>query len=232
VDGTTFSPHLRSAVLRDAYGFSNAFTFVHVGRLAAEKGVETILSAYAIARQSLPEGAIHLVIAGVGPCAAELRARAPRGVTFLGYLDRRTLLPRLYASSDAFVFSSLTETLGLVVLEAMSSGLPVVATPAGGVADHLRDGENGLAYPPNDASAMAQAMVRLVTDRPLVARLGKGARLTAEALSWELELDRLDRSYREIIAEAQPATLQRAGSGDVTRPLQHRDARTTLLSDR
>ena len=65
-------------------------------------------------------------------------------------LDRQRMLPMLYASADAFLFSSLTETLGLVVLEAMSSGLPVIACPAGGVADHLRDGQNGIAVPPDD----------------------------------------------------------------------------------
>lgn len=207
VDGAVFSPERRSNTLRDAYGFANAFTFVHVGRLAAEKGVETILDAYRLAQQALPSGSIHLVIAGVGPSENALRARGTRGVTFLGYLDRRTLLPRLYASCDAFVFSSLTETLGLVILEAMSCGLPVIATAAGGVADHLAHGGNGLAYPPNDASAMARAMIRLATDRDLARRLGKGARATTEALSWERELDRLDNSYREIIAERNEATV-------------------------
>lgn len=205
VDAEVFSPARRSAALRDAYGLTNAFTFVHVGRLAAEKGVGTILDAFAAASRSLPPGAIRLVIAGVGPSADELRARAPKHVTFLGYLNRKTLLPKLYASADAFVFSSLTETLGLVVLEAMASGLPVIATPAGGVADHLRDGENGLAFPPNDAASMAREMVRLAMDRPLAARLAAKARETALALSWERELDRLDQSYRQLLAA--PATV-------------------------
>ncbi|HEX8848650.1 MAG TPA: glycosyltransferase family 1 protein [Gemmatimonadaceae bacterium] len=230
VDGEVFSPNLRSDVLRDAYGFANAFTFVHVGRLAAEKGVDTILDAYAMARESFPAGAVHLVIAGVGPCEEKLRARAPKGVTFLGYLDRRTLLPRLYASADAFVFSSLTETLGLVVLEAMSCGLPVIATPAGGVADHLRDGENGIAFPPDDAESMARAMVRLAMDRGLAARLGAGARATAEALSWNAELDRLEASYRQILDEA-PAPAS-ATARAVTVPLPLRDAGSTLVGDR
>ncbi|HET9002778.1 MAG TPA: glycosyltransferase family 1 protein [Gemmatimonadaceae bacterium] len=205
VDAETFSPARRSAALRDAYGLTNAFTFVHVGRLAAEKGIATIIDAFALASRSLPPGAIRLIIAGVGPCEAELRARAPKHVTFLGYLNRKTMLPRLYASADAFVFSSLTETLGLVVLEAMACGLPVVATPAGGVADHLRDGENGIAFPPHDAEAMARGMVRLAVDRALTARLGAGARETALALSWERELDRLDQSYRQLLAA--PATI-------------------------
>ncbi len=122
------------------------------------------------------------------------------GITFLGNLDRQLVLPRLYASADAFVFSSVTETLGLVILEAMSSGIPVVAAPAGGVADHLRHGVNGLAYPAGDVDAMAHAMLALVLDRQRAAALGAGARATAESLDWSHELDRLDRSYREVIA--------------------------------
>ena len=119
--------------------------------MAAEKGVDRIIAAYELARQSLPAGAIHLVIAGSGPKEDALRESAREGVTFLGNLDRGDVLPRLYASADAFLFASLTETLGLVVLEAMSSGLPVIAVPAGGVADHLRDGINGLACAAEDA---------------------------------------------------------------------------------
>lgn len=198
VDSEMYSPARRSPALRDAYGFGRAFTFVHVGRLAAEKGVDRIVEAFRLASAGVPDGMIHLVIAGTGPCAAALRARAPRHVTFLGHLDRKAFLPKLYASGDAFVFASLTETLGLVVLEAMASGLPVIATPAGGVADHLRDGVNGLAYPPADVDALARAMVRIAYDRHLATRLGRGARATATALTWSSQLDRLDQSYREV----------------------------------
>ena len=198
VDTDTFHPSRRSAPLRDAYGTRDTCIFLHVGRLAAEKGVDRILEAYARAHALVPAGTMHLVIAGAGPKDAELRAAAPQGVTFLGNLDRQSVLPRLYASCDAFVFSSLTETLGLVILEAMASGLPVIATPAGGVADHLYDDVNGIAYPPNDVDALARAMVSLALDRPRVKRLATGARATAERLSWEAELDRLDAIYRDV----------------------------------
>lgn len=197
VDVDTFHPRHRSTALRGAYGRRETAILLHVGRMAAEKGVDRILAAYALARARLP-GAMHLIVAGAGPCADALRATGAAGISFLGNLDRETVLPRLYASADAFLFSSLTETLGLVVLEAMASGLPVIATPAGGVADHLRHGENGLAVPPHDVAALADAIVRIVQDRSLAAALGKGARATAEALSWEHELGRLDASYREI----------------------------------
>lgn len=203
VDTDTFHPSRRSAPLRDAYGTRDTCIFLHVGRLAAEKGVDRILEAYRRARSLVPAGTMHLVIAGAGPKDAELRAAAPDGVTFLGNLDRQSVLPRLYASCDAFVFSSLTETLGLVVLEAMASGLPVIATPAGGVADHLHDEVNGIGYPPKDVDALTRAMVTLAMDRARLRRLAIGARATAERLGWETELDRLDAIYREVCGFAE-----------------------------
>jgi glycosyltransferase involved in cell wall biosynthesis len=177
-----------------------AFVFLHVGRLAAEKGVDRILDAYRLASSSLAgRRPVHLIVAGDGPVLPALRGAAPAGVTFLGNLDRLKALPALYASADAFLFASHTETLGLVILEAMASGLPVIAAPAGGVADHLRHEENGLAYPPGDVTAMAEAIERLATNPALRTRLAQGARRTAEALSWESELDRLAASYGEVI---------------------------------
>ena len=198
VDAELFHPGRRSQALRAAFGMGSRFTFLYVGRLAAEKRAEQIIHAFRLASDSLPRGVIHLIMAGTGPCEKELRAAAPPGVSFLGFLDRRSRLPDLYANCDAFVFASITETLGLVVLEAMASGLPVIAAPAGGVRDHLRDGGNGLAYREGDAAAMARAMVKLAENWDLAQRLSRGARRTAEALTWERELDRLDLSYREV----------------------------------
>jgi glycosyltransferase involved in cell wall biosynthesis len=200
VDTDVFHPGRKTAELRAKLALSpDTFLFVHVGRLAREKSVHVMLDAYRTVRERLPGRRLHFVIAGTGPCEADLRRQAPEGVTFIGHLDRQTALPALYASSDAFLFSSLTETLGLVVLEAMSSGLPVIAAPAGGVADHLHDEINGLAYPALDAGKMAAQMVRLVTEGSLRYRLSIGARKTVEPLSWRYELDRLDASYRAVV---------------------------------
>lgn len=199
VDTNVFSPAQRREALRYELGIDNAFMFLHVGRLAAEKGVDRILAAFALARDRLAPRPVKLVIAGAGPKRDALRAGAPSDTMFLGHLDRTTALPALYATADAFVFASLTETLGLVVLEAMSSGTPVIAAPAGGVADHLVHEGNGLAYPGDDVPAFADAMVRIVRDQVLRTRLAAGARSTAEELSWENELDRLDASYRQVL---------------------------------
>ena len=173
---------------------ASSVVFLHVGRLAAEKGVDKLIRAFTRARELLPAGAARLIIAGIGPEEEALKALAGPDVLFVGVLDRERSLPRLYASADAFLFSSLTETLGLVVLEAMASGLPVIATPAGGVADHLRDEVNGIAVPPHDVDAMSNAIAALTLDAERRRRLSDGARRTAQALDWELELDRLDLS--------------------------------------
>lgn len=202
VDAELFHPGRRSQAMRAALGIGSRFTFLYVGRLAAEKRVDHILEAFRLASDTLPKGVIHLIIAGTGPMEAELRAAAPEGVTMLGFLERKSRLPDLYANCDAFVFASVTETLGLVVLEAMASGLPVIAVSAGGVADHLRNGQNGLAYPDGDVNAMAATMVRVASQWGLAHQLARGARRTAEELSWEAELARLDRSYREVCERA------------------------------
>lgn len=205
VDARTFSPARRSQARRESFGFGSRFTFVHVGRFAAEKNVELILEAYAEASARLPRGVVHLVLAGSGPREPLLRSIAPLGVSFLGWLDRETTLPDLYANADAFVFASTTETLGLVVLEAMASGLPVVAAPAGGVAEHLRDGINGIAYPADDAAALADVMLELAGDPRRAIELRAAARQTAAALDWEPELDRLDDLLRGVIGAAPAA---------------------------
>lgn len=197
VDCEQFHPRRRSTLLRESLGAADALLMLHVGRLAAEKNVHVIIDAFRSVRQRLARPA-KLVIAGTGPREMTLRSIAGKDVIFLGHLDRASALPELYASSDIFLFASETETLGLVVLEAMASGLPVVATPAGGVADHLHDGHNGLAFAVGDVGSLERALTVLAADSSLRARLAHGARRSAERRSWESELDRLDISYREV----------------------------------
>jgi phosphatidylinositol alpha 1,6-mannosyltransferase len=199
VDTESFHPGRRGEALRAALGMGSRYTFLYVGRLASEKRADQVLDSFRLASEMLPRGVIHLIVAGTGPREAELRAAAPDGVTFLGLLDRRSRLPDLYANCDAFVFASVTETLGLVVLEAMASGLPVIAVPQGGVRDHLRDGRNGLACRDGDVQGMALAMARIATEWGLSRRLARGARHAVEELSWDKEIERLDRSYRQVI---------------------------------
>lgn len=199
VDVQQFHPRFHSTPTRQRHGLGKAFTLLHVGRLAPEKDVPTVLGAFARAKALLPHFPLRLLIAGAGPSEPALRAHAGAGVTFLGAIDRTNELPALYASVDAFVTASVTETLGLVVLEAMASGLPVIASPAGGLADLLQDARNGLTFPAGDENACARAIVALATDPSRHERLRAGARQTAEAWSAVREMDRLDAFFRGVV---------------------------------
>ncbi|MFA6166275.1 MAG: glycosyltransferase family 1 protein [Gemmatimonadaceae bacterium] len=199
VDTEVFHPRHRADHWRRRLGLGDATVFLHVGRLAAEKNIGLLLSGFARARRSLGDGA-RLVIAGDGPAAPALRRWAPEGTVFLGFINRERDLPALYAMADAFLCASTTETLGLVILEAMASGLPVAAVSAGGVADHLRHLQNGIACSP-DASSFAAAIRHLTDDRDRRLRMGTAARSWAVAIGWERELDRLVESYREVLVQ-------------------------------
>jgi glycosyltransferase involved in cell wall biosynthesis len=203
VDAELFHPRHFSSATRQRLGIGRVFTFLHVGRLAPEKNVELVLAAFAMARAQQPEVPMRLLIAGAGPSEKALRGSSTPGVTFLGAVDRTNELPALYASVDAFVTASTTETLGLVTLEAMASGLPVIACREGGLRDYFVHTHNGLSFAAGDATDCAEAMVRLVRDASLHERLRSGARQTAEAWSSVRDLDRLDGLFqREIRAHA------------------------------
>jgi glycosyltransferase involved in cell wall biosynthesis len=203
VDVDLFQPASKPA---EVGAESRPFRFLYVGRLAPEKNIELLIDAVALTQARHPDRAMVLHIAGDGPSRDALAQRAARlphlTVRFLGAQDRQHELPHTYADADAFVYASTTETLGLVVLEAMAAGLPVIAAPAGGIAEHLLDDVNGLAYPAGDRERCADAMSRLLTDALTRARLAKGARTTAEQRSWDSEMLRLDASYREVVARS------------------------------
>ena len=113
---------------------------VHIGRVAHEKNIDFLLHMLAILVRTMPE--VLLVIAGEGPAEAHLHNLArslklENNVLFVGYLDRETILRDCYSAGDVFVFASKTETQGLVLLEAMAQGVPVVSISALGTADIL-----------------------------------------------------------------------------------------------
>jgi len=202
VDTTHFSPRHFSLLSRHRFAMGADFTFLHVGRLAPEKNVEFVLDAFEHVRVRFRERRLRLIIAGAGPIERRLRQRAGDDVIFLGAVDRVRDLPALYASADGFVTASETETLGLVVLEAMASGLPVVACDAAGVGEHLEHARNGLAFAPGDMNGCVSAMSRLVADASLHERLRVGARASAESLSTDRALDQLDALLRKVMAAA------------------------------
>lgn len=173
-----------------------------VGRVAHEKNIEYLIDMVALARESVPD--ILLLVAGEGPALAGLRQTvAGRGladnVQFIGYLDRQRELPACYAAADIFVFASRTETQGLVLLEAMAAGLPVVALAEMGTVDIL-DARRGAVVPEDFPAAFARAVVRLLRDDEGRRRLSGEGRAYAAEWSDERLAVRMAALYRRIVA--------------------------------
>jgi glycosyltransferase involved in cell wall biosynthesis len=146
----------------------------YVGRVAFEKNIDFLLRVTEHARRTLPD--VLLVIAGEGPARARLeRAVAKRGLTdnvrFVGYLERKTELPACYCAAEVFAFASKTETQGLVLLEAMALGVPVVALAEMGTKDVLQEGA-GCRIAPDDVAGFARTLLPLLADRDAARALG------------------------------------------------------------
>ena len=171
-----------------------------VGRAAHEKNIgfllEMMLALKALGSDSL------LLIAGEGPAAQSLRAQSTRmgldgSVRFLGYFERSGELQDCYSAADAFVFSSLTETQGLVLLEAMAQGIPVVAIPRMGTIDIL--GPNlGCRPAPNDPKGFAQVVRDLLADRAACRALGEEGRRYAHTWASTTMAQRLSALYASL----------------------------------
>lgn len=156
---------------------------VHVGRVAFEKNIGFLLRMLQHVRVSHPD--VLLLIAGEGPALAQLkrlvqRQRLEANVQFVGYLDRATSLLDCYRAGDVFVFASRTETQGLVLLEAMALGVPVVAIAEMGAIDILEAGEGAVVAPP-DEQAFADEVCALLDSPSLRRRLSvEGQRFAAK----------------------------------------------------
>ena len=174
-----------------------AVNVLYAGRLSKEKGVELLADAFLEAHRRDPR--LHLVLAGGGPEEDMLRERLGERATFLGWLSGDALT-RAYASADAFMFASATETFGQVVLEAQASGLPVAAVDRGGPVSLIEHGETGLLAAP-EISALADAVVSLTSTPALSERIRRGGLKAVRERSWEAALDRLAAAYRIALSE-------------------------------
>lgn len=181
---------------------SDAFTVLYAGRLGPEKNIGYLLKAFAALLKKVP-GAV-LWVAGRGPEGAALESLCTQlGITdkvkFLGFLDHPTLA-RYYAACDVFVLPSLMETQGLVVMEAMWFGRPVIVTSAIVSADELVDqGVNGYIVDPDSVDDLTQRLTALANDPALRATLGEASRHRAQAYLPEPVVDALEADYRTVL---------------------------------
>jgi phosphatidylinositol alpha 1,6-mannosyltransferase len=193
VDPARFHPRFRSAAMRRAMGAADgALVVAYVGRLAPEKGVPLALEAMRALRRTHGER-LAFAFAGDGPDEARCRAVAPEGTWFAGTLHGEDL-SRFYASADVLVFPSTTETFGNVVLEAMASGVPVVA-PDRGATLELADATTAQLFRGGDAASLAAAIAALTAAPARRARLREAGLALAAARSWEAVWDGLFAEY-------------------------------------
>ncbi len=173
---------------------------LYVGRVAHEKNIGFLLDVAEQMRETLPD--MLLLIAGDGPALPELRySVGDRGladsVQFIGYLDRAAELPACYAAADVFTFASRTETQGLVLLEAMATGLPVVALAEMGTVDILASCPGAL-VPDDNPYAFSLELARVLNDRLLRQQLSADARAYAAEWSSEAMAGRMAEVYRTL----------------------------------
>jgi glycosyltransferase involved in cell wall biosynthesis len=198
VDTAFFAGGRREAT-RTRLGIGDEFVFGHLGRLSAEKGLTLLATAVAEAMRELPRS--RCVIAGDGPARADMqRTFAAAGLTdrvmFLGSVTGQALADA-YAAMDLFVFTSLNDTQGLVLIEAMAAGCPVVAVDAPGARDQV-NGENG-ALTANSSRTVAEMLLAWATNPERMRRGQAAARRTAAAMSIEAAARSLEAVYYEAI---------------------------------
>jgi glycosyltransferase involved in cell wall biosynthesis len=182
VNPAVFSPQRRSAALRARWGAAEGTPVaLCVSRFAPEKNFPLVIKAFEAMRQARPDA--KLVLVGDGPMSEPLRRRNI-GYVIAGRLVNGELSAH-YASADLFLFPSTSETFGNVTLEAMASGLGIVAYRYAAAREHLRHEESALLAAPDDEAAFIAAAERLVREPALAGRLGRAARATAERLTWQ-----------------------------------------------
>ena len=195
---------------RASYGISaDRPLLLYVGRVAHEKNIEFLLHAFVALRRTRP--GVMLAIAGEGPARGHLEGLVTRlgiapDVQFFGYLDRERGLADCYAAADVFVFASRTETQGLVLLEAMAQGRPVVSTAHLGTASILQPG-CGARVAPEKPEVFAQAIEAILDDPARAERLSAQARAYAQTWASTHMARKLAALYRELTQHHEPAAI-------------------------
>ncbi len=200
VDTALFAPAKRDPLLRRSWGVDDDTVVVlHVGRLAPEKNLTLVLQAFARLQSTLPHA--RLVVVGDGPSRADMQARCPQAV-FAGFRYGEALAAH-YASSDMFLFPSLTETYGNVTPEAMASGLPVVAFDDAAAGQLINHRASGMLAARADAEMFVQLATELAGNAAQRRSLGQCARTRALELGWDNIIRNVERIYGEAVAQVE-----------------------------
>jgi len=197
VDTLLFNPARRSEALRRHWNVEpHQPVAIYVGRLAPEKNLPLVVQAFEALRSVRPDA--RLVLVGDGPARNALQAANP-GFIFAGMRSGEDLGAH-YASGDVFLFPSITETFGNVTIEAMASGLAVVAYDCAAAAQYIQNGRNGALAAFDDAAEFARLAANMVGDPERIRRFGRCARQTAERIDWGHINDEFEAALLDVVA--------------------------------
>jgi len=199
VDDTVFTPSKKKEKIKEKFEIDGKVV-LYVSRMSYRKGPHVLLNAFS----QIEEAA--LVMVGSGEMLPFLRAQAKflrieDRVKFVGYV-KNEVLPEIFRMADVFVLPSITaEAFGIVILEAMASGLPVVATDVGGIPEIVMESESGLLVPPGNELELRNAIQKLLLDDKLRERLGSnGRKAVEERYSWNRVTEQIEKTYEDVIS--------------------------------
>jgi glycosyltransferase involved in cell wall biosynthesis len=175
-----------------------------VGRLTSQKGFDDLIKAYPMVRRAIPSS--RLLIVGDGYMRGELESLAEQenvrgSVTFAGFVSESDLVGALRAS-DAVVVPSRFEPFGIIALEAMAAGVPIVVSRVGGLAEIVEDRVDGMEVEPNNPPSIAEAITEVLSDGMLASRLARRGKEKAKAYSWNNAAMKTLQIYQEAAAES------------------------------
>ena len=200
VDDKLFTPNWDKEEIKAEFGIEDRVV-LYVSRMSYRKGPHVLLNAFSEIEDAT------LVMVGSGEMLPFLRAQAKflrieDRVKFLGYVDGK-MLPKIFGMADIFVLPSITaEAFGIVILEAMASGLPVIATDVGGIPEIIKESESGLLVPPGNELELRKAIQKLLLDDNLREWFGSnGRKAVEERYSWDKVAERIEKTYEEILSK-------------------------------
>jgi glycosyltransferase involved in cell wall biosynthesis len=201
VDGQLFHPRKRSSSLRSSWGLAEQdIAVLHVGRLATEKNLALLAPSFSALQSAYPQRRFKLIVVGDGPQRSTLEHALPEAI-FTGVLRGETLAEH-YACADVFLFPSLSETFANVVLEALASGLGVVAFDQAAAGQHIRHGHNGALAIPHDPAGFIDAAIWLLAEPETLRRVRLNARQHASRQGWEAIIQVFESHLRNTCTAA------------------------------
>jgi len=200
VDDAVFTPRREKEKIKEKFGIEGKVV-LYVSRMSYRKGPHVLLNAF-----SQIDDAV-LIMVGSGEMLPFLRAQAKflkieNRVKFVGYV-KNEILPEIFGMADVFVLPSITaEAFGIVILEAMASGLPVVATDVGGIPEIVKESKSGLLVPPGNELELRNAIQKLILDDDLRELLGSnGRKAVEERYSWNRVTEKIEKTYEDVISK-------------------------------